>query len=248
MVTRAQVQHSNAALTSQTAPRTAVFLGGTSGLGKLTLIELVSLGFPIRVYIAGRKATEPAMRPVLEDLRQKNPRAELVWVEAEVSLLAETRRVYRGRNRRLSFPGVLLPHASNPAPPPPPPRLRLRILILRILILPRPQPLPARPHRPSRQHALHPHRRNRPQPHPLVPQQRQQQQTLRLQDADAHVDHEHPLPRQARLRPGQRGGVFYPQLAWRRGHGEHGAVSHADVVESVPVDESAEAVVFGDGV
>ncbi|KAK1504401.1 uncharacterized protein CCOS01_16853 [Colletotrichum costaricense] len=94
MVTRAQVQHSNAALTSRTAPRTAVFLGGTSGLGKLTLIELVSLGFPIRVYIAGRKATEPAMRPVLEDLRQKNPRAELVWVEAEVSLLAETRRVY----------------------------------------------------------------------------------------------------------------------------------------------------------
>ncbi|KAI3527030.1 hypothetical protein CSPX01_17305 [Colletotrichum filicis] len=93
MVTRAQVQHSNAALTSRTAPRTAVFLGGTSGLGKLTLIELVSLGFPIRVYIAGRKATEPAMRPVLEDLRQKNPRAELIWLEAEVSLLAETRRV-----------------------------------------------------------------------------------------------------------------------------------------------------------
>ncbi|KAK1656253.1 hypothetical protein BDP81DRAFT_338542 [Colletotrichum phormii] len=93
MVTRAQVQHSNAALTAQTAPRTAVFFGGTSGIGKLTLIELVSLGHPIRVYIAGRKATEPAMRPVLEDLRRKNPRAELVWVEAEVSLLAETRRV-----------------------------------------------------------------------------------------------------------------------------------------------------------
>ncbi|KXH42285.1 hypothetical protein CSAL01_11561, partial [Colletotrichum salicis] len=93
MVTRAQVQHSNAALTAQTAPRTAVFFGGTSGIGKLTLIELVSLGHPIRVYIAGRKATEPAIRPVLEDLRQKNPRAELVWVEAEVSLLAETRRV-----------------------------------------------------------------------------------------------------------------------------------------------------------
>lgn len=93
MVTRAQVQHSNAHLTAQTAPRTAVFLGGTSGIGKLTLIELVSLGFPIRVYIAGRRATEPAMKPVLEDLRQKNPRAELVWVEAEVSLLAETRRV-----------------------------------------------------------------------------------------------------------------------------------------------------------
>ncbi|KAK1445883.1 hypothetical protein CMEL01_10126 [Colletotrichum melonis] len=222
MVTRAQVQHSNAALTSQTAPRTAVFLGGTSGLGKLTLIELVSLGFPIRVYIAGRKATEPAMRPVLEDLRQKNPRAELIWLEAEVSLLAETRRVcevvkaketgldflcltagYRGRDRCLPFPGVLLPHARNPPPPPPPPRLRLRILIL-----PRPKPVPARPHRPGGKHALHPHRRNRPQPHPLVPQQHQQQQTLRLQDADAHVNHEHPLPRQARLGPGQRGGVF----------------------------------------
>ncbi|KAL0778946.1 hypothetical protein CaCOL14_003430 [Colletotrichum acutatum] len=93
MVTRAQVQNSNSHLTSQTAPQTAVFLGGTSGIGKLTLIELVSLGFPIRVYIAGRKATEPAMRPVLEDLRRKNPRAELIWVESEVSLLVETRRV-----------------------------------------------------------------------------------------------------------------------------------------------------------
>ncbi|KAK7455424.1 hypothetical protein Landi51_02628 [Colletotrichum acutatum] len=207
MVTRAQVQNSNSHLTSQTAPQTAVFLGGTSGIGKLTLIELVSLGFPIRVYIAGRKATEPAMRPVLEDLRRKNPRAELIWVESEVSLLVETRRVcevvkeketnldflcltagYRGRDRCLPFSGVLLPHARHSTPPPSPPRLRLRIRII-----PRPKPLPARPHRPGGQHALHPHRRNRPQPHPLVAQQQQQQQTLRLQDPDAHGNHEHPL-------------------------------------------------------
>ncbi|KAJ3938520.1 uncharacterized protein N0V96_011247 [Colletotrichum fioriniae] len=116
MVTRAQVQHSNAHLTAQTAPRTAVFLGGTSGIGKLTLIELVSLGFPIRVYIAGRRATEPAMKPVLEDLRQKNPRAELVWVEAEVSLLAETRRYYSRMLATLHLLPLLRASASGPSP------------------------------------------------------------------------------------------------------------------------------------
>ncbi|OHE99808.1 hypothetical protein CORC01_04944 [Colletotrichum orchidophilum] len=93
MVTRTHVQQSNAKLTEHTSPRTAVFVGGTSGIGKLTLIELVSLGFPITVYIVGRKTTEPAMRVVLDDLRQKNGKAVLEWVEAEVSLLAETRRV-----------------------------------------------------------------------------------------------------------------------------------------------------------
>ncbi|KAF9879554.1 short chain dehydrogenase reductase family protein [Colletotrichum karsti] len=93
MVTLAEVRRSNALLTASTIPQTALFVGGTSGIGKLTLIELFSLNLPVKVYIVGRKATEPAMRPVLEDLRRRNPQAELVWVEGEVSLLSEVRRV-----------------------------------------------------------------------------------------------------------------------------------------------------------
>ncbi|TQN68383.1 Oxidoreductase lepF [Colletotrichum shisoi] len=106
MVTAAQVRQSNAQLTAETTPRTALFVGGTSGLGKLTLIELVSLGFPVKAYVVGRKATEPAMRPLLEDLRQKNPSAELIWVEGEVSLLSETKRIcelVKAKEPRLDF-------------------------------------------------------------------------------------------------------------------------------------------------
>ncbi|TDZ38620.1 Oxidoreductase andH [Colletotrichum spinosum] len=93
MVAISQVRESLAQLTEETIPRTSLFVGGTSGVGKLTLIELVSLNLPVKVYIVGRKATEPAMRPLLEDLRRKNSKAELIWVEGEISLLSETQRV-----------------------------------------------------------------------------------------------------------------------------------------------------------
>lgn len=106
MVTAAQVRQSNAQLTAETTPRTVLFVGGTSGIGKLTLVELVSLGFPVKAYVVGRKATEPAMRPLLEDLRQKNPSAELIWVEGEISLLSETKRIcelVKAKEPRLDF-------------------------------------------------------------------------------------------------------------------------------------------------
>ncbi|KAK2022111.1 hypothetical protein LX32DRAFT_687362 [Colletotrichum zoysiae] len=93
MVTLAQVRRSNARLTAETVPRTAVFVGGTSGIGRLTLAELVSLGFPVKA-------------PLLEDLRRRNPSAELVWVEGEVSLLSETTRIcewIKARETRLDF-------------------------------------------------------------------------------------------------------------------------------------------------
>ncbi|KAL0937443.1 short chain dehydrogenase reductase family protein [Colletotrichum truncatum] len=106
MVTLTKIRQSNAQLTKATIPQTALFVGGTSGIGKLTLIELVSLNLPIKVYIVGRKATEPAIRPLLEDLRRKNADAELVWVEGEVSLLSEVQRIcslIKAKESRLDF-------------------------------------------------------------------------------------------------------------------------------------------------
>ncbi|KAJ3944686.1 hypothetical protein N0V92_013612 [Colletotrichum tropicale] len=93
MVSLTEVRASNAALTPSTIPKTALFVGATSGIGQYTLTELVSLNLPVKSYVVGRKASEPAMRPVLEALRRKNTQAELIWVEAEVSLLSEVKRV-----------------------------------------------------------------------------------------------------------------------------------------------------------
>lgn len=93
MVSIRQVRTSNAALTEDTAPRTAVFVGGTSGIGKATLAALVNLKLPVKVYVVGRKSIKAAMGPFLDELREINPKADLIWVEGEVSLLSEVKRI-----------------------------------------------------------------------------------------------------------------------------------------------------------
>ena len=84
---------SNTSLPPSTTPRTAIFLGGTAGIGKLTLIALIKLGFECKAYVIGRKASFPAFQTFAEEMKSVNAKATLVWVEAEVSLLAEAKRV-----------------------------------------------------------------------------------------------------------------------------------------------------------
>ncbi|KAK4463435.1 hypothetical protein QBC42DRAFT_324213 [Cladorrhinum samala] len=91
MVSQTEVRASNAALAVSTTPRVAVFVGATDGIGKSTLQQLVSRGLPIRAYIVGRD--EAAFRPVLDELRRVNESADLVFLQGQVSLLSDTKRV-----------------------------------------------------------------------------------------------------------------------------------------------------------
>lgn len=93
MVKYADIKVSNASIKDSTMPQVAVFAGGTSGIGKLTIKALVGTGNSIRIYLVGRKASEERMRAFIEEMRGLNPKAEIVWVEGEISLLAETKRV-----------------------------------------------------------------------------------------------------------------------------------------------------------
>lgn len=93
MVAIADIKAANAKLTPATVPRVSVFVGGTSGIGKATIARLVATGFPLKVYVVGRPSTRPAMDPFLDSLRAANPRADLVWVEGEVALLADVKRI-----------------------------------------------------------------------------------------------------------------------------------------------------------
>ncbi|KAF1935795.1 hypothetical protein EJ02DRAFT_415176 [Clathrospora elynae] len=93
MVTLTTVRTSNVQFDEKTIPRTCIFVGGTSGIGKFTLAELVSLGVPTKAYIMVRKASEGAMNPLLEELRRKNARADLRWIKGGVGSLAEVRRI-----------------------------------------------------------------------------------------------------------------------------------------------------------
>jgi NAD(P)-dependent dehydrogenase (short-subunit alcohol dehydrogenase family) len=83
-------------------PRVAVFVGGTSGIGKLALGGLVRLGTNIRVYVVGRRETLPSFQPYIDELGATNSKAEIVWIEGQVTLLSEVKRVCEDIKKRES--------------------------------------------------------------------------------------------------------------------------------------------------
>ncbi|KAI9716563.1 MAG: hypothetical protein M1812_005294 [Candelaria pacifica] len=76
-----------------TAPRVAVFVGGTSGIGRSTIRALVATGASVRIYLVGRKSSKERMHTLIKELHTMNPKAEVIWTEGEIALLAETKRV-----------------------------------------------------------------------------------------------------------------------------------------------------------
>ncbi|KAL1600478.1 hypothetical protein SLS60_006864 [Paraconiothyrium brasiliense] len=92
MVSYKDIQISNAFINDANAPRVAVFVGGTSGIGKLTVRALVTTGTSLRIYLIGRPSSEARTRIFIQELQNVNANAEVLWVEAEVSLLAEAKK------------------------------------------------------------------------------------------------------------------------------------------------------------
>ncbi|CAH0019612.1 unnamed protein product [Clonostachys rhizophaga] len=85
------IRASNKLIAEASVPNTAVFMGGTDGIGKATLRSLISQGFPIKVYIVGRD--EAGHRAMLDDLRALNPKANLIYVEGQISMVADSQRM-----------------------------------------------------------------------------------------------------------------------------------------------------------
>ena len=93
MVSYEEIRASNALINDATGPRVAVFVGGTSGIGNLTVSALVATGASMRIYLVGRKSSEERVHAFIEELHGINPKAEVIWTEGEIALLAETKRV-----------------------------------------------------------------------------------------------------------------------------------------------------------
>jgi NAD(P)-dependent dehydrogenase (short-subunit alcohol dehydrogenase family) len=93
MVSYTQIQASNALLNDDNAPRVAVFVGGTSGIGQLTLRALVAKRTSIRIYLIGRKSSADRTSAFIQELQSSNARVDVRWLEGEISLLAETKRL-----------------------------------------------------------------------------------------------------------------------------------------------------------
>lgn len=91
MTSLATLSASNTQLTGTTLPRVAVFVGATAGIGQATLTQYVKKGYPLRAYVVGRN--EESFKPVLNELRASNKAAELIFLEGQISLLAETKRL-----------------------------------------------------------------------------------------------------------------------------------------------------------
>lgn len=83
----------NALIDESNVPAVSVFQGGTSGIGLLMLRALIETGLSVRIYLIGRKSAEERSRALIKECREVNPKAEIVWVAGEISLMAETKRV-----------------------------------------------------------------------------------------------------------------------------------------------------------
>lgn len=93
MVSDKDIRASNALINGATAPRVAVFVGGTSGIGQLTVKALVATGTSVRIYLIGRQSSAERMRTFIEQLHTINPDAEVIWTEGQIALLADTKRI-----------------------------------------------------------------------------------------------------------------------------------------------------------
>ncbi|VUC31422.1 unnamed protein product [Clonostachys rosea] len=90
-VSISEVKASNSRISKDTAPRIAVFTGGTDGIGKASLSRLVATKLPIKIYVIGRNGEKH--KPFLDQLRASNGEADIIWLEGQVSLLADTKRL-----------------------------------------------------------------------------------------------------------------------------------------------------------
>ena len=92
MVAPSTVRATNAQLSSLTTPTTAVFVGGTSGIGRATLLTLARRKTNgLKVYIIGRNAA--SHQSLLDELQTLNRNGQFIFLEARVSLLKEVKDV-----------------------------------------------------------------------------------------------------------------------------------------------------------
>ena len=89
MVSLKHIQQANASLSPK--PKTAVFVGATSGIG-LAAIEALLTSIPgCRVFIVGRSQSKFANS--LSRLQGADTQADITFIEAQISLLKEVKRV-----------------------------------------------------------------------------------------------------------------------------------------------------------
>src|SRR5579859_1026108 len=91
MVSAKDIRLSNNAFKARKKHITAVFVGGTGGVGKGTLLQLAKHAYSPTVYIIGR--SEKSAMPLLDELNHLNPEGKYVFIETDVSLIKNVDKV-----------------------------------------------------------------------------------------------------------------------------------------------------------
>ena len=91
MVNIADVRNSNSSLTEKPPGMVALFVGGTSGIGKGTLKQFSKYANAPRVYIVGR--SESSATPLLKELQSLNPQGTFNFIESQISLIGNVDKV-----------------------------------------------------------------------------------------------------------------------------------------------------------
>lgn len=93
MVNISSIRQSNQHLDTSSVPQVAVFVGGTAGIGKITLAEIAGHGTSFKAYVIVRKASAGSAKQYFEELQKANPNTMVILVEGEISLLSEVKRI-----------------------------------------------------------------------------------------------------------------------------------------------------------
>ncbi|KAJ4366861.1 hypothetical protein N0V83_007389 [Neocucurbitaria cava] len=93
MVDISSIRQSNQHLDTSSVPQVAVLVGGTAGIGKITLGEIAGHGTSFKAYVIVRKASAGSAKQYFEELQKANPNTKVILVEGEISLLSEVKRI-----------------------------------------------------------------------------------------------------------------------------------------------------------
>jgi NADP-dependent 3-hydroxy acid dehydrogenase YdfG len=86
MVSISQIQASNALIPSTFPSRlVALFVGGTSGIGEITLKKFAQYSHQPRVHFVGR--SQDSAERIVAECKALNPEGEFIFLRADVSLI-----------------------------------------------------------------------------------------------------------------------------------------------------------------
>jgi short-subunit dehydrogenase len=104
MVAIAAIRASNQGIKGLPPHQVAIFIGATSGIGEQALIQFTQNTIEPTVYIVGR--SQKAAAPLLADLKQRNPKAILEFIEKDASLIRDidsASAIIKGKQQKVDF-------------------------------------------------------------------------------------------------------------------------------------------------